>query len=200
MIPRRWPLGEHLPELKEKQIFPTGAEAKTPKTKARGGWLGYSDDDIWAMQPDSTIPRWHWTNIEHGCPIHGKEIYRNRAYYPWIMDSKFPWRWKIRCPVGNEEYPSNDFAGGDMTSGEFPDDGISVITPRDPAQRGCQISMNCAGRERELYDDLLAAGVIADFREPCIIRMAPVPLYNSFEDVHTFGRVMRELLAQVNSK
>ena len=123
-LPRRWPLGERLPELKEKQIYPTGAEAKTPKTKARGGWLGYSDDDIWAMQPDSTIPRWHWTNIEHGCPVHGKEIYRNRAYYPWIMDSKFPWRWKIRCPVGNEEYPSNDFANGDMTSGEFPDDGI----------------------------------------------------------------------------
>ena len=51
------------------------------------------------------------------------------------------------------------------------------------------------GYERQLYDELLALGVIADFREPCIIRMAPVPLYNSFEDVHTFGRVMRELLA-----
>ena len=38
-------------------------------------------------------------------------------------------------------------------------------------------------------------GVIADFREPCIIRMAPVPLYNSFEDVHVFGEVMRGLLA-----
>ena len=55
--------------------------------------------------------------------------------------------------------------------------------------------MICAGRERELYDQMLARGVIADFREPCIIRMAPVPFYNSFEDVHTFGRVMRELLA-----
>jgi kynureninase len=79
---------------------------------------------------------------------------------------------------------------------EFPDAGISVITPRDSQQRGCQVSMNCASRERELYDSMLAAGVIADFREPCIIRMAPVPFYNSFEDVHTFGRVMRELLAE----
>lgn len=123
-IPRRWPIGQPLPELKQKQIFPTGAEAKTPKKKAGGGWLDTADDDIWAMQPDSTIPRWHWTNIQHGCPTHGKEIYRQRAYYPWEMDSTFPWRWKIRCPVGNEEYPSNDFAKGDMTSGEFPDDGI----------------------------------------------------------------------------
>lgn len=124
LLPRRWPLGERLPELKEKQAFPTGAESKTPKKEATGGWLDTSDDDIWAMQPDSTIPRWHWTNIEHGCPIHGKEIYRNRAYYPWRMAPEFPWRWKIRCPVGDEEYPSNDFAAGDMTSGPFPDDGI----------------------------------------------------------------------------
>ncbi|NOX52851.1 MAG: hypothetical protein GXP27_00120 [Planctomycetes bacterium] len=123
-LPRRWPLGEWLPELKQKQTFPTGAETRQPKRKDRGGWLAFSDDDIWAMQPDSTIPRWHWTNIVQGCPIHGREIYRKRAYYPWLMDSTFPWRWKIRCPVGGEEYPSNDFAHGDMTSGPFPDDGI----------------------------------------------------------------------------
>ena len=43
---------------------------------------------------------------------------------------------------------------------------------------------------------MVAAGVIADFREPCVIRMAPVPLYNSFEDVFNFGRVMRELLSR----
>ncbi len=83
----------------------------------------------------------------------------------------------------------------DRLAAEFPAAEISVITPRDPEQRGCQISMSCAGRERQLYDQLLAAGVIADFREPCIIRMAPVPFYNSFEDVYTFGQVMRELLA-----
>ena len=56
--------------------------------------------------------------------------------------------------------------------------------------------MDVAGRERKLFDDMIAAGIIADFREPCVIRMAPVPLYNSFEDVFTFGKVMRQLLAQ----
>jgi kynureninase len=83
----------------------------------------------------------------------------------------------------------------DALAEEFPDAGISIITPRDPEQRGCQVSINIAGRERKLFDEMIAAGLIADFREPCIIRIAPVPLYNSFEDVHTFGRVMRELLA-----
>lgn len=83
----------------------------------------------------------------------------------------------------------------DGLAADFPDARISMITPRDPSQRGCQLSMDIAGRERKLFDAMIAAGIIADFREPCIIRVAPVPLYNSFEDVHTFGRVMRRLLA-----
>ena len=84
----------------------------------------------------------------------------------------------------------------DRLAEEFPEAAISFITPRDPSQRGSQISFNVGGRERQLFDDLIAEGVIADFREPCIIRIAPVPLYNSFEDVFTFGRVMRRLLAK----
>ena len=76
------------------------------------------------MQPDSTIPRWHWVNVTHGCPVHGPEIYKTRAFYPWKKSASLPYKWKIECPVGHELYPSNDFAAGDMTSGEFPDDGI----------------------------------------------------------------------------
>ena len=83
----------------------------------------------------------------------------------------------------------------DSLAAEFPDAAISIITPRDPQQRGSQISINIAGRERQLFDDMIAQGVIADFREPCVIRIAPVPLYNSFADVFTFGTVMRQLLA-----
>ncbi|MBM4044484.1 MAG: hypothetical protein FJ279_05165 [Planctomycetes bacterium] len=141
-LPRRWPLGKPLPELKEKQIFPTGAEAKTGK--GSGGWLDVSDDAIWAMQPDSTIPRWHWVNIQFGCPVHGQEIYKKQAYYPWIKDTSVPYKWKIKCPVGGELYPSNDFGKGDFTSGEFPDDGIGGGHIRDGKHYGfiaelCQI-------------------------------------------------------------
>jgi hypothetical protein len=125
-LPRRWPLGKNLPELKEKQTITTQAEIEALKGNPGSGtvWLQRSDDEIWAMQPDSTIPRWHWVNLPHGCPIHGAEIYQKGAYYPWEKDLSWPWKWKIRCPVGGEAYPSNDFANGDMTSGEFADDGI----------------------------------------------------------------------------
>ncbi|MBT8097815.1 MAG: hypothetical protein KJO19_12325, partial [Woeseia sp.] len=83
----------------------------------------------------------------------------------------------------------------DSLADEFPDAGIRIITPRDPNQRGCQISLIIEGRERDVFERLTAAGVISDFREPCMIRLAPVPLYNSFEDVYTFGEVLREILA-----
>ena len=126
-LPRRWPLGEPLPELKTSQTITSEARKKAAKGPASGrakAWLKRSDDDIWAVQPDMTIPRWHWVNLRFGCPVHGTDIYRKRAYYPWQKPGDLPHRWKIICPVGGEAYPSNDFASGDMTSGEFPDDGM----------------------------------------------------------------------------
>lgn len=84
----------------------------------------------------------------------------------------------------------------DQLAEEFPDAKIRIITSRDPNQRGSQLSIDVAGRERQLFNDMIAEGVITDFREPCIIRIAPVPLYNSFEDVFTFGEVMRRLLVE----
>ena len=126
-LPRRWPLGEDLPELKSSQTITTDLDRELARSGGPGRgerWAGMSDDDVWAMQPDMTIPRWHWVNVTDGCPEHGREIYNVRAYYPWIKDTSFPWKWKIECPIGHETYPSNDFAARDFTSGPFPDDGI----------------------------------------------------------------------------
>ncbi|MDE2408590.1 MAG: kynureninase [Xanthomonadaceae bacterium] len=72
---------------------------------------------------------------------------------------------------------------------------LQVATPRDPAQRGCQLSIRVIGgreRGRELFDFLAARGVLGDWREPDVIRIAPVPLYNSFADVLRFARTVRE--------
>lgn len=63
---------------------------------------------------------------------------------------------------------------------------IRIITPKDPKQRGCQLSIQVKDANKSLFDKITEAGVIADWREPDVIRVAPVPLYNSFEDVFLF--------------
>ena len=72
---------------------------------------------------------------------------------------------------------------------------LEVITPMDPAQRGSQLSVLAHGKGRGLFDALTERGVIADWREPNVIRMAPVPMYNSFEDVCRFGQILSECLS-----
>ncbi|MCW5923263.1 MAG: kynureninase [Saprospiraceae bacterium] len=67
-----------------------------------------------------------------------------------------------------------------------------IITPASPDERGCQLSLLTDGRGRALFDYLTANGAIADWREPNVIRFAPVPLYNSFEDVWRLGERVRK--------
>jgi kynureninase len=64
-----------------------------------------------------------------------------------------------------------------------PTDAFEVITPREAAARGCQLSILVHDRPKERFEALATSGVVADFREPNVIRVAPVPLYNTFEDV-----------------
>ncbi len=77
--------------------------------------------------------------------------------------------------------------------------GVRVITPHDPASRGCQLSIRVTGspeRGRRVFDLLSARGVVCDWREPSVIRAAPVPLYNSFEDVFVFSEHLRRVLRE----
>ncbi len=77
---------------------------------------------------------------------------------------------------------------------ELADSSFDVITPRVTDQRGCQLSLALHRRSRELLDLLHTEGVVCDFREPNIIRAAPVPLYNSFYDVWAFVNTLSKLL------
>jgi kynureninase len=67
---------------------------------------------------------------------------------------------------------------------------FSVITPRDPNERGCQLSILAHQHPKELHDELVAAGVKCDFREPNVIRVAPTPLYNTFHEVWRFANIL----------
>jgi kynureninase len=71
---------------------------------------------------------------------------------------------------------------------------ISIITPENPDERGCQLSIQLRDADRTLHSKLTKAGVISDWREPDVIRVAPAPLYNSFEDVYHFATRLKHLL------
>jgi kynureninase len=69
---------------------------------------------------------------------------------------------------------------------QHPSRSFSIITPRDPDQRGAQVSLRLHHKGRAVCDALKEQGVICDWREPDILRAAPVPLYNSFTDAYAF--------------
>ena len=89
------------------------------------------DETLYYKLGESTIPRAVFVQYQdpRGCPVCGRKIFEGRSpFYPWIIDPEgHPW--KVGCPECGRWFPSNDFAAGDMTSGEFPDDGWGYFKP-----------------------------------------------------------------------
>lgn len=71
---------------------------------------------------------------------------------------------------------------------------IDFITPQNEKERGCQVSMLMLENGKEIYDSLMKQGVFTDWREPNVIRLAPVPLYNTFEEVWHFADKLKTLI------
>jgi len=67
---------------------------------------------------------------------------------------------------------------------------FKVITPENPAERGAQVSIIAQGDAKSIFDQLVANNVLGDWREPNVIRLSPVPLYNSYEDVFLTGELL----------
>jgi kynureninase len=74
----------------------------------------------------------------------------------------------------------------------------TIITPPDPAQRGCQLSLLLQSNGKKIFNSLIRAGVILDWREPNVIRLAPVPLYNTFQEVFRFVEILKSAIQKHN--
>lgn len=83
------------------------------------------DAELYHSLPETTVPRAVFVQYHQpkGCPVCGRKIFEGRSpFYPWKLDFEgHPW--KVGCPECDRWFPSNDFAGGEMDGGEFPDDG-----------------------------------------------------------------------------
>jgi kynureninase len=69
---------------------------------------------------------------------------------------------------------------------------MQILTPLDAHEHGCQVSIALPENGKDFFDSLNKNSVIADWKEPGIIRIAPVPLYNTFEEVFLFGKNLKE--------
>ena len=135
-LPRLWPMGEELEDLKPGRTMRTDEEIEQMRASgAEPGaiakqWLEMSDEEIWSIIPGPAVPRTCLIvlgslepdrGVGKGCPVCGMEIYEGRdGFYPWILE---PDTWKVKCPNCETSFPSNDWQNGDMHSGPFPDDG-----------------------------------------------------------------------------
>lgn len=78
------------------------------------------------------------------------------------------------------------------------DSTFEIITPSNPSERACQLSVFLHGEGRSLFDYLMKNGVITDWREPNVIRLAPVPLYTSYADMYNFGQVLKQGILSIH--
>ncbi|WP_247235306.1 kynureninase [Telluribacter sp. SYSU D00476] len=74
---------------------------------------------------------------------------------------------------------------------------VTIMTPANANERGCQLSLLVEERGKALFDELVRNGIIGDWREPNCIRLAPTPLYNTFEEVWRVGQVLDHFYSQI---
>jgi len=158
--------------------------AKNDKLKRFSGWWGHNKKTRFNMRKDfDAIPGaegWQLSNP----PI--LSMAAIRASLAVFADAGFDnLREKSKKLTGYLEYLID----------EMDNEAITVITPRNPEERGCQLSIQVKNADKSLHTKLTKAGVISDWREPDVIRIAPTPLYNSFEDVYLFAQKLKSILA-----
>ena len=168
-------------------VFVHERHAKNTDLLRFGGWWGHDKVERFKMEPEfrpmPTAEGWQLSNA----PVFSMAVHR-AALDLFDKTSMAELRAKSEKLTGYFEFVVDQVSEAN--------EGMSfeIITPREPEQRGCQISILAHGAGRELYDKLIADGVIVDFREPNVIRCAPVPMYNSFMDVYGFGKALQKAL------
>jgi kynureninase len=150
------------------------------------GWWGHDKETRFLMEkgfnPIATAEAWQLSNA----PVLGMAAHLASLEMFDEIGMDALWEKTIKLS-GYLEYVIN------IISNEL-DVNLEIITPTDWSQRGCQVSIIAHGYGKQLFEKLSKAGIIVDWREPNVIRMAPVPLYNSFEDVYKFGEVLKAAL------
>lgn len=164
-------------------IFVHERHAENSKLPRFAGWWGHEKETRFLMDDDFV-------------PIKGAEGWQ-LSNPPIFQMASLRASLEIFEEAGMENLvaKSNKLTGYmEFLLNEIQDKRISIITPRNPEERGCQLSIRVKDADKKLYDAISGRGIIADWREPDVIRAAPVPLYNSFMDVYRFVGILKDCL------
>ncbi len=154
------------------------------KTPRFAGWWGHKEDQRFLMKrgfiPEPGAAGWQMSNAPvFGMAVHAAslEIFHKAGITKIREKSK-----KLTAYL---EYVINHVQEHHA--------GISfeIITPKNPDERGAQLSILIKENGKALFDHLTAKGVIADWREPNVIRLAPAPLYNRYDDIFALGEILK---------
>ena len=162
-------------------VFIHERHALNPETPRLSGWWGYREDKRFLMQrgyePEPGAAGWQLSNAPvFGMAVHAASLdIFHRAGMQNLSE-------KSKSLTGYLDFILKDCRN------QNPNLRFSIITPDN--ERGCQISLLTDENGKKLFDHLTKQGIVADWREPNVIRMAPVPLYNSFTDVWKLGQAL----------
>lgn len=157
------------------------------------GWWGHNKERRFKMEPDFD-------------PVHGADGWQV-SNLPVLSLAPYLASAEMFAEVGMEKLIKKrdqitsylEFILHEIDS-EIPGTEFEIITPKNKEERACQLSVFLHGQGRNLFDYLMSNGVITDWREPNVIRLAPVPLYCSFEDMYKFGQILKEGILLLGEK
>jgi len=148
------------------------------------GWWGYREDKRFLMAPgfvpDHGAAGWQLSTS----PIMLLALHKAALEIFELAGGLSPLREKSVLLTGYLEFligEINESKGEEI---------FKIITPKNKEERGCQLSIVCKGNAKAIFNYLTENGVIGDWREPNVIRLSPVPLYNTFKEVFETGRIL----------
>jgi len=164
-------------------LFVHALHHKNEELNRLEGWWGHDEANRFKMENKfvsmGTAESWQMSNA----PVMAMAIHQASLEIIDLAGGMKPLRQKSELLTNYFEFLLLDAKQKNAAS-------FHLLTPSDPKQRGCQLSISFTENGKQIHERLTAKGVIADWREPGVIRMAPVPLYNSFSDVfHLVNRM-----------
>ena len=165
-------------------IFVHEKHLTNPELNRFAGWWGHDKERRFLMEPEfkpmPTAESWQLSNA----PVLAMAVHK--ASLDIFMDAGID---RLRAKsielTAYLEFVINNISDESINAS------FEIITPSSPEERGAQLSILSHGSGKELFDFITKEGVIADWREPNVIRIAPVPMYNNFEDVYRFGEILK---------